>query len=238
MDRSKVSLLNTHLRSIEANLIPSYQLAIIHCCVMLHVGYDARSWVWVVSEAEDAVAGLSLTAIKLFCETYRVVSLRPSDPNVLAYIHCALVFLFWLSQYNDDTFECVNDLFPWDNTIRLLTPLLDTAQLTGDCAILDNDLPPEPYQLPEDYALRGLPWAVVPDSQPEFTDQFERHPEDWHLRYAETNSNFKRRERRILWLGRKMYEKHPTGRLEAVYGPAATERRVKEQWASIWGDTI
>lgn len=92
---------------------------------MFYVRYDVCFWVWVVSEVEDVVVGLFFMVIKFFCEIYRVVLFWFSDFNVFVYIYYVLVFLFQLFQYDDDIFECVNDLFFWDNIICLLILFFD-----------------------------------------------------------------------------------------------------------------
>ncbi|KAK4170641.1 hypothetical protein QBC36DRAFT_383089 [Triangularia setosa] len=148
---------NAGRRWLEA----SYYVAISQCCVM--IGGDTRYQSWLKrsdkiqcqpTKSSALLVLMNSTAIKLFSETVRVVSIQSSNPNVLPYLHCAFAFLYWLSHY--EVYELVDEIFPWDSIIQLLNSFEDFA----DGEFRSDEVPGPP--VPEDYALRGLPWAVYP----------------------------------------------------------------------------
>jgi hypothetical protein len=130
-----------------------------------------------------------------------IVLQRIGDPNCLSYIHCTLVFMYYMSRF-PGAMDLLAPAFPWQSLAIYLNTLL-TSYVTLD-RIQDNKFPlPEKddiYPFPEDYAMRGLLYTE------------ELYPGKWFLsekmdeeeKNHELPSMVEQRRERILWLGRRI----------------------------------
>ena len=102
---------------------------------------------------------MSRAAIDLAMQTTEIVWNRAEDPNILPYSHVILVFMDHLARH-PAAMEFVQDIFPWDLLAQLLNHLVSLPEADGWA---DRELFPPPSSghqpLPEDFAMRGLPWA-------------------------------------------------------------------------------
>jgi len=98
-------------------------------------------------------------AQRLHNATLEIVLQRLGDPNVLPFIHCALVFMLRISQHAD-AMDLLEADFPWDATAIMLNTLIAGIDLNrvqnGTFPMPVND---EARPLPEDYILRGILYA-------------------------------------------------------------------------------
>jgi hypothetical protein len=91
--------------------------------------------------------------------THDIVFRRFGDPNILTYVHTTLVFMLYVLSFPE--IKYLARRFPWKLTSLLLNTLMSSDGEyifeTQRFPRLSKDEAPRP--LPEDYALRGLPWA-------------------------------------------------------------------------------
>ncbi|KAK0747318.1 hypothetical protein B0T21DRAFT_271409, partial [Apiosordaria backusii] len=136
---------------------------------------------------------LNKHALELFARSYNVVLGRYSDPNVLPYLHVTLSFMYRIAFY-PDVFGLLAASFDWERTAIMLNEFIRCP---------NPHLQMEPYSLPdaengrplpEDHAMRGLPWAIKTN--------FGGAP-DYHHRYVELASLARTRKERILWFARR-----------------------------------
>ncbi|KAK4184117.1 hypothetical protein QBC35DRAFT_67255 [Podospora australis] len=144
-----------------------------------------------------------IQSITLFIQTFESSLERPLDQRhkVFPYIHVTLTFLYHLTLYSEAT--PLLKIFPWEDTALMLTEMLSTL---GDDATtwVDSDtICGFHYErpLPEDYSLRGLPWADAMFPSGWFA---EEEDEAWFDIHQESLTH--ERTVRIVWLGRKIAE--------------------------------
>ncbi|KAG9240285.1 hypothetical protein BJ878DRAFT_546415 [Calycina marina] len=146
--------------------------------------------------ANDLAIGMTSLrhAQRLHNATLTVVLRRLGDPNILPFVHCALVFMMKIARYSD-AMDLLEADYPWE----LLSILLNT--LVGSCSdskfeeVFPIPQKDEARPLPEDYILRGIL----------FGDQY--YPDPWFAtkvdeeeKYQERPSMTAQRKERILFV--------------------------------------
>ncbi|KAK0627061.1 hypothetical protein B0T14DRAFT_407543, partial [Immersiella caudata] len=142
-------------------------------------------------------------------KTHRVIFSRSGDPNILAYVHTVLAFLYH-STFYDGAIETLAPEFPWELLSLLLNTILNEARICkcgvdGSCQsytrIESEDFPhpkdDSPWPLPEDYSMRGLVW--VANYYPK--TWFDNEKIDDDEKGLEATSMGKERKVRVLYLG-------------------------------------
>ncbi|KAK1754181.1 EST/SMG-like protein 1 [Echria macrotheca] len=98
-------------------------------------------------------------AVRLAMATHNVIFKRLWNPNILSYVHTTLVFMRYVAFFPE--IKYLARRFPWNLTSILLNTLIGTehgyAFETQGFPRYSEEAAPRP--LPEDYAMRGLPWA-------------------------------------------------------------------------------
>ncbi|KAK1750210.1 EST/SMG-like protein 1 [Echria macrotheca] len=107
----------------------------------------------------DATPASQENAVNFAMATHDIVFRRFGDPNILTYVHTTLVFMLYVLSFPE--IKYLARRFPW----KLTALLLNTLMSSENEYIFENQPFPRsskeeaPRPLPEDYALRGLPWA-------------------------------------------------------------------------------
>jgi hypothetical protein len=146
-------------------------------------------------------------AQRLNNSTLSIVLRRIGDPNVLPFIHAALVFMYRMSRHSG-AMNILGADFPWE----LLSVMLNTLLVSCDStATIENDTFPsekdDARPLPEDFALRGLLWAEDLFPAEWFNNEKIDEDEKFHERASMTSQ----RKQRILWLARLISERVHAG---------------------------
>ncbi|KAK4446655.1 hypothetical protein QBC34DRAFT_147379 [Podospora aff. communis PSN243] len=197
-----------------------YQLGIMEGCSILGYGWDDSALATTSTQASTSSASQADAAREetpnplpgpsnFVASTYRdsihlayglstTMLRRFSDPNILPYLHVTLCFLHHGAQ-SGVAMETFLSSYPWEELSVVLNYL---AGQYGDPLESVNPFPVpghsgNPRPLPEDFALRGMPW----------TEQY--FPQGWFSGdYCESDYNGfdcfdlrPDREARILWLG-------------------------------------
>jgi hypothetical protein len=166
-------------------------------------------------------------ALRLLTGTYDIVCRRFGDPNVLPFLHVTLVFIHHLT-FCPDAMAYLAPHFPWKLTAFMLNTLFGSSSLpnvsqdSGLTRLLESDRFPGAVEegkdvkeggqgtgrwrrpLPDDFAIRGLPWAE------------KYHPDGWFVteeridddeKYFELASMKEERRDRVIWLGCRIAER-------------------------------
>lgn len=137
-------------------------------------------------------------ALDFAVRTIKVVVIRWGDTNTLPFLHCILVFMDHMSQYPAAISHLENS-FPWKFTSLMLNSLLATCEpgykVQSHFRLPEKDQLPRP--LPEEFAMRGLPYCK--DYFP--SDWFRNDKIDEDEKYFELASMSEERKDRILSLG-------------------------------------
>ncbi|RYP01919.1 hypothetical protein DL764_006014 [Monosporascus ibericus] len=125
--------------------------------------------------------------------------IKSGDPNVLPFMHVTMAFIDHLAPF-PDAIALIEDDFPWELSCAMLNSFLLSYREYG--WILNDKFPgqdkePAPRPLPEDFAMKGLPWVegYLPN------DWFSNEKIDDDEKYFEAESMTGDRKERILWLG-------------------------------------
>jgi hypothetical protein len=143
-----------------------------------------------------------LDAVALANRAHNVVLRRFGDPNILPYLHVMFVFLHHLA-FSPEVMRYVESEYPWKLTSLMLNTLLASCERYSRIeADTFPQLDKEEFRrpLPEDHALRGLPWV----------DRY--FPPEWFVsdkteddeKYMEFPSMEEERKERVLWLARQI----------------------------------
>ncbi|KAI9743392.1 MAG: hypothetical protein M1818_003239 [Claussenomyces sp. TS43310] len=159
-------------------------------------GTEKRDVVVADSALDVRVFEMSLT---LFNLTASIILDRPTDPNVLSFVHCTLVFVYYISEFSA-AFAIIETGFPWQLLATLLNSLLNTHK---DYARIESENIPTPAKddfrpFPEDFAMRGLFWTQNYYPKAWF-DNKNIDDENQYKDEASVDSEF--RPERVLWLG-------------------------------------
>ncbi|KAK4446082.1 hypothetical protein QBC34DRAFT_470166 [Podospora aff. communis PSN243] len=100
------------------------------------------------AETSNTTPASQEDAIKFAMATHAVIFKRTGDPNVLSYVLTTLVFMRYVIFFPE--IEYLARRFPWNLASSLLYKIIDFPHSSKGA-----DYRP----LPEDYAMRGLPWA-------------------------------------------------------------------------------
>ncbi|RYP48351.1 hypothetical protein DL769_011210 [Monosporascus sp. CRB-8-3] len=125
---------------------------------------------------------------------------RHADPNILSYVHVVLVFIYYLARF-PSALDKVEPNFPWKLASMFLNSILLQCGDYGKISSLDGPCNKRlPRPLPEDFAMRGLPWVdkYFPN------DWFSQERIDADEGQLDSASTTGERKRRILWLGCQM----------------------------------
>lgn len=158
-----------------------------------------------VDTTDDTVARKQLAqALRLVNATHNIVFRRLGDLSILGYLHCTLVFIDYLT-CSDSAVRLVGRDLPW----KRLSVLLNTVLPDDKLSLARTDRPDFPHPgpakgpvrpLPDDFALRGLPW--VDKYLPK--DWFGEPAVDEDERFMETPSVLEERKVRVLHLARRI----------------------------------
>lgn len=179
---------------------------------------------------DSAFAARSLSpACRLFTRTHALACDHSANPATLPFLHVILVFVHHL-MFCPDALAYLAPYFPWKATAELLNSLLNGSPFFQDgwgCDSLTSILESEQFPgvveekgkeaegaagrpgrwrrpLPEDFTLRGFPWAQTyfPDGwfAPERVDD---HDEE---KYFERPGIAEERRQRVVWLGCRIAE--------------------------------
>lgn len=134
-------------------------------------------------------------AVPLYCPARRF-----DDPNILSYVHVVLVFLLHL-KWHPSVMDLIDGTFPWTLLSKLLNSLFQSYR---DYDTIHSDEFPRRAEeslrpLPEDFAMRGLPWTETYFPSDWFSNQVH-----YDEQYFEIASMMERRKERILWLGMRL----------------------------------
>ncbi|RYP05279.1 hypothetical protein DL765_009888 [Monosporascus sp. GIB2] len=154
------------------------------------------------ASAEAKPNKLLAAAARLAQQTYMVVFRRIGDANVLAFVHTTLVFVFHLTSFPSAIALIGND-FPWEPLCELLNSLLQSYRKYD--RIHGEEFPRQakeiaPRLLPEDFAMRGLPWVEKYFPKDWFSNDKLEEQEKYFEKKSMTEER-KVRKVRILWLG-------------------------------------
>lgn len=138
-------------------------------------------------------------ASRLAWSTCAVIFRRIGDNNVLPFSYVMMVFIFHLTHY-PEAISLVDDDIPWELLSVLLNSLLQSYRdydriRSSEFPRQDKEVLPRP--LPEDFAMKGLPWA----EKYHLDGQFSNEEVDDDEKYFEMASMSEERKERILWLG-------------------------------------
>lgn len=217
-------LLDNHIAKNACMFLqPGYTIGIANCCAMVEYGSKTNVIFKVISaeadevthtvkdkpEVEDVSAESGNNqptdefgqARSLACDTARLILGRLGDPNVYPFVHVTLVFIYHLTFFHTKGgMAHVEQAFPWCPLVKLLNTLrlssgAHSKHESDTFPGLREDAPSPP--LPEDFAMRGLPWAAKyhPDKW------LEEAKVDYEEKYFEKASMAEQRRDRILWLG-------------------------------------
>ncbi|KAM0323127.1 hypothetical protein ACHAQA_008977 [Verticillium albo-atrum] len=187
---------------------PAYYISISNTCAMLNYG-DASSPLMKAMKGQSPAddhpmdgsdhSPMFTKALELNYRTQRVIWRRFGDPNILAYLHTTLVPIYHLTR-PPYAISLIAKSIPW----KLLSVHLNTliTALGGVLRFEDSQFPlPDkaetPNPLPEDFAMRGLPWTqkYLP------SNWFSDVNIDDDDKFREVSSMIEERRIRILWLG-------------------------------------
>jgi len=109
-------------------------------------------------DTSDATPESQENAVMFAMATHDIVFRRFGDPNILTYVHTTLVFMRYVAFFPE--LKYLARRFPWKLTALLLNTLMGSE---GEHIFETQRFPQSKDEasrpLPEDYALRGLPWA-------------------------------------------------------------------------------
>jgi Est1 DNA/RNA binding domain len=207
-----VNHLDGHIgRVTQRFLEQGYYIAIANCIALLAYGSSEsilmRSLTGPKASAEANIGGsVSQTADLVFAEaqqlfkqTAEIVLQRVGDPNILSFLHVLLVFLVHTGRCTDAMSLLEKD-FPFQSLATMLNTLLKFyytySRIEGDEMPIPekNDFRPTP----EEFAMRGLPWADLYFSPGWFSN---KNIEDENQYKEDASMNTDYRPERILWLG-------------------------------------
>lgn len=216
-----LSLLDSQIGRVTKRFMEQgYHIAIANSVALL--GYASKDNVMMKAISSDrgsdahmggtAVADECLSnpsfqqAQRLSTESTDIVLQRVGDPNVLPYMHVALVFMYHMSQF-PDAMHILGLGFPWKTLAIMLNALLVSSEPSSLIEEADFPLPEKDDYIPfpEDFALRGLLWAANYFPEPWFNKKTD---EDEKCR--ELPSMLAQRKERILWLGCQIAKSSPS----------------------------
>ena len=151
-----------------------------------------------ITEASDQGAEKQLEqALHLASGTHEKVFCCLGNLDILPYVHVVLVFLSHLKSY-PSAMDHIDGAFPWKLLSELLNSLLPCYHNYD--RIHSDEFPRpakgSPRPLPEDFAMRGLPWAET-----YFPSDWFSEPVDYDEQHFEMTSMMEERRERVLWLG-------------------------------------
>ncbi|KAK7750030.1 hypothetical protein SLS62_008022 [Diatrype stigma] len=206
--------LANHINTTGRNWLETgYHVSISICCSLLSYGKEDNEIHIAISQTRDEATEMAIDttesetkpeksfalASRLMWGTCAVIFRRIGDNNVLPFVHVIMVFIFHLTHY-PDAISLVDDDIPWELLSVLLNSLLQSYRDYE--RIRSSDFPRQakevlPRPLPEDFAMKGLPWAEKyhPDGR------FSNEEVDDDEKYFEMASMSEERKERILWLG-------------------------------------
>ncbi|KAI0187947.1 hypothetical protein F4808DRAFT_70602 [Astrocystis sublimbata] len=199
-------------QSVEEWTERGYHVAIANCCALLSYGRAGNVIISAIhsqsnkqqahgqsDEKQDHDKGSSFDdAICLAMGSLKVFLQREHEA-MWPHVHVVMVFMLRLTLL-PDILRYFQDSFPWALLSRRLNelPAADEESLSDEFPEGSDGSP-----LPEDFALRGLP----------FTDMY--FPSNWFSndisyedKFMEMPSLAHTRQRRLLWLGRKIAQAH------------------------------
>jgi hypothetical protein len=143
-------------------------------------------------------------AMDLTNRTLGICLTRIGDPNVLPYVHVTLVFLLYISQ-SDDAMELLTSAFPKHGLATFLNTLMVGPAAPSGPDVDDFPIPnpADLHPLPEDWAMRGLTWAI--DYFPDRWFSNEKIEDD--EKSLERKSMTEERIERVLFLARRLASK-------------------------------
>lgn len=211
------NLLDKHIDRVNKRFLEQgYCFSISECIALLGYGSSTNRLTRflspvISSEAPDVEMGgivsqASLSnesafdlALSLFINTASIILARPTDPNVLSYIHCILVFLYHVSG-SSQAFQIFENRFPWQPLATILNYQLQMyknySRIEGEQIPVGSEADFRPF--PEDFAMRGLSWTQSYYPKGWF-DNKNIDDENQYKDDASVDSEF--RPERILWLG-------------------------------------
>jgi hypothetical protein len=126
---------------------------------------------------------------------HKVIFQRFEDPNVLPYLHVTLVFIHFLTFLPGEEVSFVFQELPWN--FLSITLNFFTKRIQDFSYVEAEVFPTSGRPLPEDYIMRGLPWADRYHPR----QYFEENKADDDERYMEWGSMALTRMKRVLYLG-------------------------------------
>ncbi|RYO79196.1 hypothetical protein DL766_006947 [Monosporascus sp. MC13-8B] len=213
--------LDSHIDRTTRRWVESgYYIGISNCCALLSYGEvdngimrainprkpeePSEMAVTATAASEGDAEKSFASAARLSRGTCNIVFRRTTDPNVLPFMHVTMTFIYHLARF-PDAIALIEDDFPWELSCAMLNSLLLSYREYG--RILSDKFPrqheePAPRPLPEDFAMKGLPWVegYFPN------DWFSNEKIDYDEKYFEAESMTGDRKERILWLGCRIAE--------------------------------
>jgi len=163
--------LDIHIRSTHRFQEQGYHIGITVCYTLIGYGCAANPVMKAFQQAKGINAAINEAdtsdttpasqedAIKFAMATHAVIFKRTGDPNVLSYVLTTLVFMRYVMFFPE--IEYLARRFPWNLASSLLNKLIGIEHWylfeTQDFPRSSKEAGRRP--LPEDYAMRGLPWA-------------------------------------------------------------------------------
>jgi Est1 DNA/RNA binding domain len=206
--------LDNHISRITRHWMEfGYYIGIALCCALLEYGDESNVLLRAIKpqRLDDAVdthmEGTESSspgkrfhdALNLTMRTHEIVFRRFGDPNILPYLHVALVFIHHMSGYQS-AMATLEHKFPWKLTSLMLNTLLTGYQSYDRIESLTFPLPENgdvERPLPEDFAMRGLLFV----DKYYRNDFFSNLKIDDDEKYFEQPSMTEERKERVLWLG-------------------------------------